>query len=113
MSKMNVGTLALRSLVGGEPGSMGEGPVEVSMRESDFQVIEVQNPQGGTMPAPANAKVNFVAHGFREMLDGGEPTGFWEFTVNSATPSGEAQRARVFVDGADIFYVKVFSRLEI
>ncbi len=112
MSEINVGTLALRELAGG-PGQSGDGPVEVALRQSDFQVIEVNRPDGTTMPAPANALVNFLAHSFREMHVDGEPTGIWEFTVNSPAPAGQSQRARVFVESKDILYVKVASRLEV
>lgn len=111
---ISVGTAALREIAGGA-GGRGDGPVEISMRESDFQVISVKNPQTGQdMPAPATAKVNFVAKSFRELVDNdNKPLGMWEFTVESPAPAGQVSTARVYVDGRDIFYVKVFSRLDL
>lgn len=108
--RLSVGTVALRHLAGGA-GKSGDGPIEISMRESDFQIIEVQGPRGEKMPAPATAKVTFTAQSFRELVVDDEPTGIWEFGVVAPTPSGEPARAMVFVDGDDIFFVKAFSRL--
>lgn len=106
----HLGTLALRKLAGG-PGEAGEGPVTICLRVDDFQVIEVQGPQG-PMPAPANTKVIFDAHTFREMKDeSGSLTGCWELSVAVPTPSGEPARALVYIDGADILYVRASSRL--
>lgn len=109
MSRVSVGTLALRELAGGA-GKSGDGPVEVCLRESDFQVIEVQNPNGGTMPAPANAKIQFTALSFREVV-AEEPLGIWEVAVAVPTQGPDPARARVFIDGDDILYVKAFSKL--
>lgn len=107
--KISVGTLALRTLAGGA-GKSGDGPVEISMRESDFQVIEVRGPNG-PMPAPCTAKVNFTVQSFRELVHEGEPTGVWECGIEMPTRAGPATRANVYVDGDDIFYVKVLSRI--
>lgn len=108
---MNIGTVALRELAGG-PGESADGPIEVSMRESDFQVIEVKNPNTGEpMAAPTTAKVVFTAQRFRELVIDGQPSGFWEFSVHVPTQTGTPASARVFVDGKDIFYVKTMSKL--
>lgn len=103
--KQCVGVVALRELAGGE-GKSGDGPIELSLRTDDFQVIEVNNPSGGVIPAPATAKISFVAQGFREVMDGGEPTGIWEFTVRSGEGFG-----RVWLDAEDILFVKATKRV--
>lgn len=104
------GTMALRHLAGGA-GASGEGPVEITMRQQDFGVVSVRDPNTGqSAPFPTQSMVMFVAQSFREMMDEGVPTGFWECRVADDSPAGETA-AMVYIDGADIFSVKAHSKL--
>jgi hypothetical protein len=100
--------LVLRSLCG--EGARGDGPVEVMTRLSDFNVVEVQGPQG-PMPAPANSLVAFTAQAFRELLDGrGRGHDVWEFRVRQSTPAGPTT-ALLYIAAKDIFLIRAPSKV--
>jgi hypothetical protein len=111
METINVGTLALRELAGG-PGKSGDGPVDITTRVTDFNIVTVQDPQTG-QPATsaANMLVQFTAASFRELLHDSVPSGIFEFVQAIPTEGGQPVRQRIFLDGKDIFSVKVMSRL--
>lgn len=105
----NIGNIALRDLAElAEPGSLVDGPVEITLREQDFQVISVKDPQSGReQAAPTVAKIHFTVARFREVMVDSERSGIWEFTIaGRETPDGPVPPSRVWVDGADILLVK-------
>jgi hypothetical protein len=103
--------LALRKLAA-EAGSNAIPGLEVTLRESDFQVVEVRSAETGQpMSAPATAKITFTAAAFKELPDeAGAPSGCWEFGV-VVPVEGRLVRAFVYLDGRDILYVKALSAL--
>ena len=106
---MNIGTMALRELAGGE--SSGECPIEVTTRLTDFQVVQVAGPQG-PIAAPAQTLIQFNARRFRELQHDGAPSGIWEFMILIPTKEGAPPaQGRVFIDSADIFSVKALNNL--
>ena len=108
----NAGNVALREISAGvEPGSLVDGPVEVTLKESDFQVISVTDPDSGKQQAaPTVAKIHFTAQRFREMIVDNVPSGVWEFTVASMA-NGQPVPSRVWISGHDILFVKKLSKV--
>ncbi len=85
-----------------------EGPVVIQTRMSDFNMVTMQGPKGQAQVVPANTLVAFTATMFREL---GEDTDTWEFRVPEDAPGGSKQTALIYLDGADIFLVKGFSKV--
>jgi hypothetical protein len=110
MSETNVGTVALRELAGG-PGKSGEGPVDITTRTPDFNIITVEDPHTGQPArATANTLIAFTAASFRELHVDNVPSGIFEF-VQMVETKGPPARQRIYLDGKDIFSVKVMSQL--
>jgi len=108
----NAGNIALREISElAEPGALVDGPIEVTLREQDFQVISVTDPASGReQAAPTVAKIHFTVQRFREMVIDGERSGIWEFTVTSMA-NGQPVPSRVWIDSADILFVKKQSEI--
>ena len=97
-------TLGLREL-------NGDGPVEIQLRVDDFNIVSMQGPKGEVQSVPARTLVAFSAARFRELMDGGKPTGHWEFRVPQQAPGGGHQTHLVYVSGQDILTVKGVSKV--
>lgn len=104
--------LALRELCNADSSS-GEGPIQVLMKQKDFNVVEVQAPDGRPMSAPADSLIAFTAHAFRELKDGSDLSGVWEFRVDLPMKKEGAPpaQARMFVCGEDILTVRTPSKV--
>jgi len=97
-------TLALREL-------NGQGPVEVMTRMTDFNVTTVNGPQGPTA-VPCNSLVAFVAETFREIPRGDfEESGVFEFRCREKGPDGAAVFKNLYLRGADVFLLRVMSKV--
>jgi hypothetical protein len=99
--------LVLRELSG--DSKVGEGPIEVMLRVSDFNVIDINTAQGKQV-VPATSLVAFTALSFRELMtDDDEPVGsdVWEFRVE--TPEGP--QALMHVHGPDVLTVRARSKI--
>lgn len=85
---------ALSSLLG--PGSgVGQGPLEIMLRQHDFNTPQVETPDG-VVNFPAQTLVAFTAETFRH-VDGGDDD-VWDFAMAGA---------HLFVAGKDILFVRV------
>jgi hypothetical protein len=85
----------------------GEGPVEIMTRVTDFNVQQIQGPDGKTVEFPANTLVAFTAQKFRELGDSDE----WEFVTLMPSPTGQPVRAYIYLSGRDIFMVRAISKV--
>ena len=101
--KCSAATLALRELK--------EGPVDVQLRAEDFNIVDVQGPGGEKQSIPARSLISFSSVMFRELSDGGELSGCWEFRVPEEAPEGGHQTRLIYVSGRDILMVRGLSKV--
>ena len=85
----------------------GEGPVEILTRTMDFNIQQVEGPDGKRVDLPANTLVAFTAQRFRELGDTDE----WEFSVPQLSASGATVMSYIYLSGADIFMVRAAARV--
>jgi len=85
----------------------GEGPVEILTRTMDFNIQQMESPDGKRVDLPANTLVAFTAQRFRELGDTDE----WEFTTVNVAPSGASVTSYVYLSGVDIFMVRAAARV--
>lgn len=93
---------ALRYLKGEQ--NIGDGPIEVKSRVTDFNLMTVQGPDGRPAAIPAASLIDFTAQAFREIGAGSD---LWEFRVMSQTePDGPAAAKHIYIDGSDLLLVR-------
>lgn len=103
--KLSLMGVALRNLG-------GSCPVEVMTRYTDFNVVEVTDPSGKPMSAPANSLVAFTSHRYFQVLDEDGPLDLWEFRVAiPGTGGGPSTEGRLFIAGDDILIVRAASNV--
>lgn len=86
----------------------GRGPIEVMLRQQDFNTPAVETPQGA-VSVPAQALIAFTADSFRRItLSSPHSDPVWEFVVLG--PSGQYDQ-RMYVAGYDILFVRVSRRV--
>lgn len=103
MSERNVSPMgiALRYLRGDQ--NMGEGPIEVKVRLTDFDVVTLQGPGGQPTAVPATPLIGFTAMAFREVQ---AESDVWEFRVMA----GEGIKL-IYLDGSDLLLVRAPSKV--
>lgn len=85
----------------------GEGPIDVMTRLIDFNIQEMDTPDGRKVEVPANTLVTFTAQRFREIVDGE-----WEFETLVPAPDGQSKvRAFVYISADDIFLIRRHSKV--
>lgn len=119
MSRVSPMGLALRELRGDQV--VADGPVEVMTRCQDFNILDMQGPEG-PVSVPAQSLIAFTAQSFRELApeaDRGQsgeldadgrvrrPSDVWEFRVQGS----DGAYARMYLQGADILLVKAPSKV--
>jgi len=85
----------------------GTGQIEVQLRARDFNIQQVQGPDGQTKNLPVDCLIAFSSTGWREL---GEGSDLWEFRTVMGSPAGPVP-ALMFLLGSDILMIRTMSRL--
>lgn len=85
----------------------GSGQLEVQLRVRDFNVQQLEGPDGQVKDLPVDCLIAFSATAWREL---GEGSDVWEFRTLMPSPAG-AVNALMYILGSDILMLRTISRL--
>lgn len=97
--------------------SLGGGEVQITLRQEDFNVVQVVSPDGKPMSAPARTLIAVQVRSYRELTDTVSPDllpplDIWELRVPEESKAGTLL-ALVYIHGEDILCVKAMSKVAV